>query len=78
VFTPSVVVTWLKRFILETIDDLLLWPNRIVVPLLDEEQPNVGRYMHRLLCHAVGIIRVAVRSATHHPFFLLCPLACGS
>eukprot|EP00873_Tetraselmis_striata_P017521 jgi/Tetstr1/437785/TSEL_026439.t1 len=63
VYTPEAIVLWLKRFIVETVNDLLLWPNRIVLPVLDERHPSVGPYMGALLARPCGVLRVQVVAA---------------
>ena len=37
-FAASAVKAWLDPFLRETLVSLLVWPNRIVVPLLSEDQ----------------------------------------
>ncbi len=37
-FTAKGVRLWLDPFIRETLTEMVVWPNRVVVPILPEEQ----------------------------------------
>ncbi|CAL5218486.1 g172 [Coccomyxa viridis] len=56
-FTAKGVRLWLDPFIRETLTEMVVWPNRIVVPILPEEQ--AGPLDHLYLRH-VGLLIVHV------------------
>ena len=51
-FTAKGVRLWLDPFIRETLTEMVVWPNRIVVPILPEEQ--AGPLDHLYLRYRIG------------------------
>eukprot|EP01023_Acetabularia_acetabulum_P045115 TRINITY_DN4565_c0_g1_i3.p1 TRINITY_DN4565_c0_g1~~TRINITY_DN4565_c0_g1_i3.p1 ORF type:complete len:397 (+),score=78.88 TRINITY_DN4565_c0_g1_i3:173-1363(+) len=58
--TAAPVMAFLDPFIRDTLVNLLVWPNRMVVPILDEKYP--GQF-DDLYLHSVGLLRVDVIKA---------------
>ena len=66
-FTAKGVRLWLDPFIRETLTEMIVWPNRIVVPILPEEQ--AGPLDHLYLRYCIDIYQQQAPCALlrHHP-----------
>ena len=66
-FTAKGVRLWLDPFIRETLTEMVVWPNRIVVPILPEEQAGPLDHLYlrsALLLHPDSLLQY--RSALLH------------
>jgi Ca2+-dependent lipid-binding protein len=63
-FTAKPVAAFLDPFIRDTLANLLVWPNRFVIPILPR---NVTGNLDDLTLHSVGVLEVEVISARQLP-----------
>jgi len=59
-FSANLVRNWLDPFIRNTLMELLVWPERIVVPMLPESDTGPLTYLQK---RTVGILRVTLKKA---------------
>ena len=66
-FTAKGVRLWLDPFIRETLTEMIVWPNRIVVPILPEEQAGPLDHLYLRYCTGFHQQQAPCVVLQHHP-----------